>query len=77
MKKQLKLTCPMCKTKFVTNHPNKIWCNKACGNKYSEVKQNIKINKSRQDTFIDSRFTYDFDSDKFYITSLMPENLKP
>ena len=65
----------MCKVEFTTNNHKKIWCGKGCSFMYRQIGKNITSNKDKQKLFRHEAYTYDFDSDKFYVTSLMNNNI--
>ena len=69
----IKLKCPMCNVEFITNRTDKIWCNKSCSVKYLNIAKDIKINKSYQKRMMNDAYSYNFETDKFSIASLMPQ----
>ena len=72
MNKQIKLNCPMCDKEFITSRRDKIWCDKKCSDKFRNVKKLIEINKSKQKRIDNDAFYYDFDLNKFFLKSFMP-----
>ena len=66
MDKKVKLKCPNCDDKFVTNIRTQIWCSKECGTRFLEINKSIKENKSKQKNMLDDKIHYDLESDKMY-----------
>lgn len=63
----------MCNKEFTTRRRDKIWCNKTCSKRYSEVKNRIEVNKRLHLKIEDNRYIYDIESNKWFITSLLTD----
>jgi ribosomal protein L37AE/L43A len=63
MSKEIKLQCPLCRTKFITTKRNNIWCSVKCRDKY---------NKLKQQSFINPNLEYNLETDKFKIKGWIP-----
>ena len=72
--KRLKLNCPMCNQQFITTRRDKIWCSISCSKKLRLIKESVTTNYQLQKSKNNKGYYYDFDSNKFYIKSLMPKN---
>ena len=70
MNQAIKLKCPYCTKEFTTTIRNKIWCNRECAEKYTQIKKQIDLNKHKQELIVEPAFEYDYELDKFYIKAL-------
>ena len=67
MSKEIKLQCPLCRTKFITTKRNNIWCSVKCRDKYTVAKKGVEENKLKQQSFINPNLEYNLETDKFKI----------
>jgi len=45
---EIRMICPMCRTEFNTNRPDKYWCSTSCSAKFLKTKKILEINKGFQ-----------------------------
>tara|TARA_R110001599_G_scaffold267385_1_gene468267 strand:- start:654 stop:890 length:237 start_codon:yes stop_codon:yes gene_type:complete len=72
MSKEMKLQCPLCRTKFITKKRNNIWCSVKCRDIYTVAKKGIEENKMKQQSFINPNLEYNLETDKFKIKGWIP-----
>ena len=69
MKAKLKLICPVCRGRFTTSQPQKIYCSAECREKRNQLIMQVDENYRKQERFADDRYRYDFDKDVFCLKS--------
>ena len=65
MNEKIKLSCPMCKSEFITTRRDKIWCSRDCSSRFRDIKNDVEINYSKHRLIKGGYFNYNFNLDKF------------
>ena len=68
--KKLKLICPICDIEFDTNRRDKIYCSSECRKKKTRIDKLREDAITKQEKMSKPYLHYDYDEDKFYITSI-------
>ena len=72
MSKEMKLLCPLCKTEFITNRRDKVWCSSACRKRFAYAKKGVEENHDKQRMFLNPNLEYNLETDKFKIKGWIP-----